>query len=401
MAGLNGRGSAILRAAALYPKDTTVMSLCDVDKRTFEKVINRYPNLNRHDLSTYVDIRKMLEDKKLDAIAIAAPDHWHAPMAIMAMNAGKHVFLEKPFAYNPQEGEWIIEVEKKTGMVLQIGNQQRSAPTSIEVINDIHNGLIGNAYYAKAWYSNNRESIGKGQKTVIPKWLDWDLWQGPAPRVDYKDNIVHYNWHWLRHWGTGEICNNGLHELDIARWALGVDLPNKVNSTGGRFHFPEDDWEYYDTQLASYEYSEGKSINWEGRSCRRYPEFNGMSRGNAIYGTKGSVIMGRQGYKVFDNDNNIIQEATEKQKAESGDIRGKGGLDGYHFRNFLDGIQRGTKLRSTATEAQKSTLMCHLGNMAQKHGGALDIDVETGRPNNEAAMEMWSRDYEDGWKPVL
>ncbi len=400
VAGINSRGGAHISAAALYKKNATVMALCDVDNRLFAKTIKRYESLNRHDVDTYIDIRKMLENKDIDAITIATPDHWHAPMAIMAMNAGKHVFLEKPFSHNPQEGEWLISVQKKTGKVLQIGNQQRSAPTSIEVINDIHNGLIGHAYYAKAWYSNSRGSIGVGKKSAVPEWLDWDLWQGPAPRVDYKDNYVHYNWHWFWHWGTGEINNNGLHELDIARWALAVDIPSKVNSTGGRYHF-KDDWQFYDTQLASYEFGEGKSINWEGRSCSRYPEFEGKGRGTTIYGTEGSVILDRNGYKVYDNSNNVIKEATEQQKSATTDIQGIGGLDGYHFKNFLDGIQKGTAIRSNATEAHKSTLMCHLGNMAQEHGGSLDIDEQTGRPYSKAAMELWSRDYEDGWKPVV
>ncbi|MFT4565632.1 MAG: putative dehydrogenase [Saprospiraceae bacterium] len=396
--GINSRGGAHIKAAGNYADDCKVIALCDVDNRTFTKAIKRFDSLNESDITTYGDIRKLLENDDIDVISIATPDFWHAPMAIMAMNAGKNVYLEKPFSFCPEEGEWVMQVQKKTGSVLQIGNQQRSAPTSIEVINAIKQGIIGRAYYAKAWYTNNRKSIGVGKKAAVPDWLDWNLWQGPAPRKEYMDNYVHYNWHWFWHWGTGEISNNGLHELDIARWALGVDIPSKVNSTGGRFHF-QDDWEFYDTQLASYEFADGKSINWEGRSCNKYPEFQGKGRGTAIYGTEGTVILDRNGYKVLDNDNNVIKEGTEKQKSATTDTQGIGGLDGYHYKNFIDGIKYGADLNSPATEAHKSTLMCHLGNMAQKFGGSLDIDEVTGRPYSKDAMSMWGREYEPGWVP--
>ena len=398
--GINSRGGAHIRAAGLSGMDARVNALCDVDNRLFGKTINSFYNLNSGDITNYGDFRKMLENKDLDVITIATPDHWHAPMAIMALNAGKHVYLEKPFSHNPQEGEWIIKVQKKTGKILQVGNQQRSSPTSNEVINDIKQGLIGNPYYAKAWYSNSRKSIGKGKETTVPEWLDWNLWQGPAPRKAYKDNYVHYNWHWFWHWGTGELNNNGLHELDIARWALGVDIPNLVASTGGRYHF-QDDWEFYDTQLASFEFDEGKSINWEGRSCNEHPQFFGKGRGTAIYGTEGSVILDRNGYQVFDMDNNVVKEGSEKQKSATTNTQGIGGLDGYHFKNFFDGIRFGAELNSPPVEAHKSTLLCHLGNMAQRFGGSLDIDTVSGKPYSKKAMKLWGREYEQGWVPQI
>jgi len=211
---------------------------------------------------------------------------------------------------------------------------------------------------------------------------------------------VHYNWHWFWHWGTGEINNNGLHELDMARWALGVNIPNRVTSTGGRFHY-KDDWEFYDTQLASYEFDEGKTINWEGRSCSQFPQFDNKGRGTAIYGTKGSAIFDRNGYVVYDTSNNVIQKATEQEVSATTDTMGVGGLDGYHFKNFLDGIRYGATLNSSADEAHVSTLLCHLGNMAQRFGGALDVDTVSGKPYSKAAMSLWSREYEQGWMPQV
>lgn len=398
--GLNSRGQAHIISSKQQGDQTKIMALCDVDSRTFAKVTKKHDNVNEADVTTYKDIRKMLENKDIDAITIASPDHWHAPMAIMGMNAGKHVFCEKPFSHNPQEGEWVIQVQKKTGMVLQIGNQQRSSPTSQEVISDIKGGLIGNPYAAKAWYTNGRKGIGHGKKVQVPSWLDWDLWQGPAPRMDYKDNYVHYNWHWFWNWGTGEINNNGLHELDIARWALGVNLPNKVSSTGGRFHF-QDDWEFYDTQLASYEFDENKTIHWEGRSCNKHPQYFDRGRGTSIHGTEGSVVLDRNGYTVYDNDNKIVKEGDEASVSATTNTMGVGGLDVYHFKNFLDGIKFGAEMNSPATEAHKSTLLCHLGNMAQECGGLLDVDTVTGRPYSKKAMTMWAREYEPGWVPQV
>ena len=171
----------------------------------------------------------------MDAITIATPDHWHAPMAIAGLQAGKHVYVEKPCSHNPAEGALLVEAQKKYGKLVQMGTQQRSSPHTIEIVDKIHNGLIGRAYYAKAWYSNTRKSIGVGKEAPVPPQLDWDLWQGPAPRRPYKDNVQPYNWHWFRIWGTGETLNNGTHEVDVCRWALGVDYPKRVTSSGGRY----------------------------------------------------------------------------------------------------------------------------------------------------------------------
>lgn len=401
VAGLNSRGNAHLSAARTFAKEINIVGLCDVDNRVFAKVKKNYADLVPASTPTFADIRKLLEDKSVDAVSIATPDHWHTPMAIMAMNAGKHVYLEKPCSHNPQEGEMLIAVKNKTGKVIQIGNQQRSAPTSIELIKKLREGIIGEVYYAKAFYEANRGGIGKGISADIPEWLDWELWQGPAPRVDYKDNLVHYNWHWFWHWGTGEISNNGLHEMDICRWALDVSLPTQVSSAGGRFAF-SDDWEFYDTQLTTFNFAGGKMLNWEGRSCNGSSVFkHGAGRGSYIHGTKGTAYVDREGYQIFNLQNKLIDKAAESSGKSSVDTLGISGLDNFHYRNFLDGIQRGATLNSPVEEAHKSTLLCHLGNMSQHLGRTLTIDDKTGKPKDKAAMKMWSRTYEKGWKPQV
>ncbi len=401
VAGLNSRGNAHVSAAKVMGNKARVVALCDVDERVFKKVQERFQDYLDTNIKTYADVRVLLENNDIDALTIATPDHWHAPMAIMAMNAGKHVLLEKPCCHNPQEGEWLIETQKKTGMKLQVGNQQRSAPSSKQMVEEIKNGVIGEVSYGKAWYANTRGTIGKGKPEAVPEWLDWELWQGPAPRKEYKDNLVHYNWHWFWHWGTGEINNNGLHEMDICRWALGVDLPYHVTSSGGRFHY-SDDWEFYDTQIASFSFEGQKMITWEGRSCNGHP-FNNRSRGVSLHGDKGTIIADRTGYEIFNKEGKQVRVKKEEEANAKGaqDLVGIGGLDNYHMLNFLQAIQRDEALNSPISEAHKSTLLCHLGNMAQKEQTALKVDTANGKPQHEKALNMWSREYEPGWKPVI
>jgi predicted dehydrogenase len=234
----------------------------------------------------------------------------------------------------------------------------------------------------------------------VPEWLDYDLWQGPAPRTPYRDNVVHYNWHWFWHWGTGEINNNASHEIDISRWALEVDLPLRVTSAGGRYHF-DDDWEAFDTQVASYEFEGGKTVTWEGRSCNgRFIE--DRSRGTSIHGEKGTVIIDRSGYVVFDNENNEIKRDIYSEPESALDTSGEGRLTDFHVENFLQSIRGIDKPRSPIQDAYKGIMMCHLGNIAQRTGRALRIDPATGRIRDDRdAMKYWEREYEPGWEPTV
>ncbi len=390
--GVNGRGAVLAKTFASQP-GAKVTHICDVDAHVTEKVVGEVPGSKG-----VVDLRRALDSSDVDALVIAAPDHWHTPAALLALQAGKHVYLEKPCSHNPREGELLVEAQKNYGLLVQMGNQQRSARTSIEVIDAIRGGLIGRPYYGRAWYANTRGSIGHGNQAPVPARLDYELWQGPAPRTPYRDNVIHYNWHWFWRWGTGEICNNGTHEIDVCRWALGVDLPTKVTSAGGRYHF-DDDWEAYDTQIASFEFAGGQTITWEGRSCNGRP-IEGRGRGASIHGEKGTVVMDRHGYVVFDNDNNEIRKNMDELEEGSLDTRGGGGMTAVHITNFLESIRGKEKLREPVADARKSQLLCHLGNIAQRTGRTLHCDDATGRIEDDpGAMKLWSREYEPGWEP--
>ena len=263
--GVNSRGNALAKNFA-QQENCSVVGICDVDSRAMEKTIGQVNEIQGSSPKPYGDFRKALEQKSIDIMVVATPDHWHAPAAILANKAGKHVYLEKPCSHNPAEGELAVAVSEKYKRLIQMGNQRRSWPNVQAAIQELKNGTIGRAYFAKGWYTNNRGPIGNGKEAPVPEWLDFDLWQGPAPRKAYKDNLIHYNWHWFWHWGTGEALNNGTHMIDLMRWGLGVDYPKRVTSSGGRYRY-QDDWETPDTQIITLEFDNNTLIEWEGRSC--------------------------------------------------------------------------------------------------------------------------------------
>ena len=409
--GVNSRGLALAKSFA-SARGAEVTYIADVDTRATELAIAavsekreveidgalaKLPALQTRAPRGISDFRRALEDPDVDALVIAAPDHWHAPATNLALQAGKHVYVEKPCGHNPREGEILVEAQRSHGLVVQMGNQQRSAPESIEVMTAIREGLIGRPYYARCWYANTRGTIGRGLPAAVPEWLDYDLWQGPAPRRAYRDNVIHYNWHWFWDWGTGEICNNGTHEIDVCRWALGVDYPEKVTSAGGRYHF-DDDWEAFDTQIATYDFGRDGTIIWEGRSCNGLP-VEGRGRGSSIHGEKGSVILDREGYVVYDNDNNEIRRNLVGETDSALDTQGGGAMTDRHIGNFLAAVRGEESLRGPIDEGHKSVLLCHLGNIAQRLGRSLDCDPATGKIlGDREAMRLWSRDYEPGWE---
>ena len=396
--GVRSRGKA--HAAAINSQNNSkIIFNCDVDDIIIEdhnkwckKNIGYVPKIEK-------DFRKLIENKDLDAVFIATPEHWHAHMTIMASQAGKHVYIEKPCSHNLYENELLVVAQKKYGTKIQMGNQQRSAITSMLAIDEIRNGIIGDVYKGEAYYSNNRGSIGIGKIVPVPKFLDWDLWQGPAPRVPYKDNIHPYNWHWFRNWGTGEVHNNGTHEIDICRWALGVDYPESVTSFGGKYSY-QDDWEFVDNQQVTFKYKDDKFITWTGHS-RGLIQPKQPGRGVTIYGSKGSIQLDRNFYKLYDLGGNLIKYEKEGAVSKTIDSRGQGGLDENHIGNLFDSIRYNKSLNAEIKDASISTHLCHLANLAQDSGETLHIDTETGKILNNIADNYWKREYAPGWEPKV
>ena len=394
--GLNGRGRAHLSALSANKSTAHVTHICDVDAHILEKYASEAEQELGYAPAREGDFHKVLDSKDVDAITIATPDHWHTPMAVLGLKAGKHVYVEKPSSHNPREGELLVMAQKKYGKQVQVGDQQRSSPHTIKIIQQIHDGLIGRAYYAKAWYSNTRKSMGTGKVVPVPEWLNWELWQGPAPRSEYKDNIAPYNWHWLRRYGTGESLNNGTHEVDVCRWALGVDFPERVTASGGRYQF-KDDWQFYDTLVTSFEYPD-HLISWEGKCCNGMPFFN-RDRGSLIHGTTGTVLLDREGYEVYNLNGKKTDEFNTGSKGSSRDLLSRDSMTDAHFANLIAAIRTGEKLHSPIEVANISVTMLLLSNIAWTVNHELHLDTQTGHILNDPhAMSMWSREYEKGWE---
>lgn len=400
--GVHSRGN-VLAAGFAKEKGCEVSHVCDVDTRAIAKCIQGVEKLTGNKPKAEADVRKLVELKDVDAVFIATPEHWHAPGALMAMKAGKHVYLEKPTSHNPYENELLIKAVSKYNRKLQVGMQRRSWPNVVKAIHEVKNGTIGKVYFGKGWYTNNRKSIGKGNPVAVPKWLDWELWQGPAPRVaTYKDNFLHYNWHWFYHWGTGEAGNNSVHFIDLLRWGMDLTYPTAVNSSGGRYRF-DDDRQFPDTQIINLEYGKNKLISWEGRSCNgRHVESSSV--GAAFYGDKGTlVIEGGNTYKIYDLKNNLIKDVKSTLTFNEGDRRNPAQkLDAYHFQNFLDAIRNDTPLATDVNNGAISTTVAQLGNISQRVGGSIKINPSNGHIiDNKAALKLWSREYEEGWEMKL
>ena len=397
--GLNGRAYAHLASLKANKSHARISHVCDVDLNILKKFAAATEQQMGEPVVSDQDFRKLLSIKEIDAVTIATPDHWHAPMAILALAAGKHVYVEKPCSHNPAEGVMLIQAQKKSGKLVQMGTQQRSSPHTIEIVDRIHSGLIGRPYFAKAWYSNVRKSIGVGKEVPVPPQLDWDLWQGPVPRRAYKDNLQPYNWHWFRIYGTGETLNNGTHEVDVCRWALGVEYPQRVTAAGGRYHF-QDDWQFYDTLVTNFAYPD-KLISWDGKCCEGM-KYYGRDRGSTILGTNGTVLIDRDGYEIYDLKGNKTSEYKVGTTTSSADLTGRDSMTDAHFTNFIAGIRTGEKLHAPIDVGNVAVTMLQLSNIAWEVSRELQLDTNGGRIQNDAeAMRMWDREYEPGWAPKV
>ncbi|SDB44678.1 Tat (twin-arginine translocation) pathway signal sequence [Flavobacteriaceae bacterium MAR_2010_188] len=399
IAGLGRRMGAFIEPIALKDSNVKLLYICDVMEsqrlrglEEFKKQINYNPTLEN-------DIRKVLNDKDVDVLINATPDHWHTPGSIMAMQAGKHVYVEKPCSHNMYENEQLVKASKHFNKVVQMGNQQRSSPHTIEIIDKIHKGTIGKAYKAVAFYNNGRGEVPIQKKAAVPVGLDWELWQGPAPRRDYTSETWDYNWHWYGwEYGTGEAGNNGTHELDVARWALQVNLPNHTYVEGNKRHFQDDGWEMYDTMEATFKFADEKIIQWDGKSRNNYSTY-GAGRGTVIYGTEGSVFVDREKYMLYDRNGTLIKESLSDSTEAGTALGGGGDTSTKHVQNMFEAIRGKSKLNAPIEDASVSMAMVHYANIAYRIKKAFDIDDKTGQMFDRDAMALWSRTYQPGWDP--
>lgn len=382
--GCNNRGMAHIEAWLGVP-NVEIAWVCDVDRRALEKGLAAAERKQGRRPKGEKDIRRVLDDAEVDVLSIATPNHWHAPAAILACRAGKHVYVEKPGSHNPREAEWIVAAARRYGRKVQMGNQRRSWPWVIEAMQRLHAGEIGPVRFARTWYYASRGTIGRGRVVPVPEWLDFELWQGPAPERPYVDNLVHYQWHWRWHWGNGEIANNGVHFLDLARWGLQVGAPRRVTCGGGRYRF-DDDWETPDTCALTVDFGD-KGAVFESHSCYPHPDAGGRT-GVIFYGDQGTMVIADLTCRVYDREEKLLREV----KGQPADVP--------HFQNLADAIREGTPLRAEIEEGQKATMLCHLANIAWRTGRTVDVDPATGRPkDNPQAEALWQREYRPGWEP--
>ncbi len=398
--GNHGRGKSH-RNAFSGSKDSEVVAVCDADKKVLlsaqmeiEKKTGKKPKM-------YIDMREAFADPEIDAVSIAAPNHWHTLASIWAAQAGKHVYVEKPLSHNVWEGRQMIAASKKYDVIIQHGAQRRSDPRwlrdiallqSGEIIGDLHT-VRGTGYKT----GKNRDSLGFAKDTEAPGYLDWRLWQGPSTERPYNPLYVHYSWHWFWHYGNGEIMNQGIHQLDIAAWAMNKGLPVQIFSAGGRYTY-DDQGETPNTNAATYIYEDGTMLtfdvrnrftNREGGNMVNGKFHAGVGVGNLFYGNEGYYVEG-QGF--YDKKNKLI-EVGEKEhpRPES---------EGA-FQNFLNAVRSGNKEDNYANmeDAHISCATGHLGNISYQLGRSLNFDPKTERfVNDPEADALLRHAYEPGFE---
>ncbi len=384
--GMGGRGTSLSKTFA-GQSNVSIAYVCDPDQNRAGAGADQFEKSGKPKPKVVEDFRRILDDKSVDVLICAAPNHWHAPAGILGCSAGKHCYIEKPCSHTPHEGEMLVAAARKNHRVVQMGNQRRSWPKVQEAIAKLHEGIIGRVYFAQAWYMANRGSIGQGVAGDPPAGLNYDLWQGPSARKEFKSNYLHYNWHWFWQWGNGELGNNGIHTIDLLRWGLDAEYPIKVSSAGGRYRF-QDDQQTPDTHIVSYDFPGGKTATWEGFSCNKGP--TGKAFDCLFHGENGTLTLSDSSYTIYDPKGKELS----KENVKGGDV--------VHIENFLTAVRNQSKPNSEIALGATSTLLCHLGNIAYRTGRSLNCDPKTGKIlNDPEAMKFWTKEYATGFEPKV
>jgi predicted dehydrogenase len=387
--GCGGMGSNHL-SLLVARKDVEVRYVCDADSKRLADAAKTVAKAGGSPKAEK-DIRTVLDDKEVVAVWMATPDHWHSPGAILAADAGKHVYVEKPCSHNVREGRLLVEAAQRNKVMIQVGTQTRSSPTPTDAIERIHGGAIGEILVAKAWNSQLRRNLGKVKPTAPPAELDWALWQGMVPEAPFYSNRVPGYWRYFFDYGAGDMGNDGVHDVDVCVWGLKLDrLPDRLTAMGSKLFF-DDDQHWPDTQymVAEYDPPDGKGRTrqfiYEQRIWSPYVQ-EGYENGAAFYGTKGMLVIGHSvGWKLYGERNKLIAERT-------------GGVDlAGHHTNFLDAIRSGAKLTAPALAGHVAAGICHLTNISGRLGRALKIDpVKEAILGDDEAHAMLKRKYRDG-----
>ncbi len=377
--GIGGRGSGLAQGFARL-EEAQVTHLCDVDSRFFDERARQVAGRQEGKVpKTEQDLRRVLDDKSIDAIVVATPDHWHALATIWGCQAGKHVYVEKPASHSLWEGRKMVEAARTHDRVVQLGTQSRSAPHYVAMVEAIRNGRIGTVHTAKAWNSQRRPDLSPREDSSAPAGVDYDLWLGPAPERPFNENRFHYAWHWHWDYGTGDIGNDGIHDLDIARLGLGVRSPSSV--AGMAANYEHENWQTPDTFTVTYTFpDQAKTLIFEQRDWSPYAQ-EGFENGTAFYGTDGYIVAGRAGWKLFEGN----KEVPVKSPSFS---------DEPHFRNFVACVKDGHRPNADIEEGHLSSTLTHLGNVLYRTGRCLNFDPKTETIIGDTeANDLLKRDY--------
>jgi predicted dehydrogenase len=391
--GLRGRGKSHLQAFTTLP-NVDLVALCDVDQSVLDKASSFVESKRQKAPTGYTDLRKLLEDKSIDAISIATPNHQHTLQTIWACQAGKDVYVEKPCSHNMFEARQIVAAARKYDRIVQQGSQSRSSVALQEAVQKMRDGGLGDVYMARGLCFKWRNTIGRAPVEPVPQGVDYDLWLGPAPKHAFTKNRFHYNWHWFWDYGNGDLGNQGIHEVDIARWGLGVKYPSKISAMGGHFMF-DDDQETPNTINCTFEFDEGgkKRImvfevrHWMTNNEADIHEFDKSVKSNTI----GNLFYGSNGYLAIDGYDRY-QTFLGKDR-EPGPTAKQGG---DHFANFINAVRsrRREDLTAEIEEGAISTTLVHLANISYKVGRTLHFDASTYSVKGDAeANRMFTRDY--------
>ena len=386
MIGVGGRGRGLLGVYTSLP-DVNVTHLCDADQASLERADQVIVQSGKPKPKTTNDMRRLFDDAEVDAVVVATPDHWHAPATILACDAGKDVYVEKPASHNIREGRLMVDAARRNKRIVQVGTQSRSRPSTLQAIEIIKSGKIGDVVMAKAWDVQLRDNIGHKENSPVPEGVDYDTWLGPAPWIPFNENRFHYKWHWHWHFGTGDAGNDGAHQIDIARWALGVDYPKTASGMGGKLFF-DDDQQTPDTMNVTFDYG-GKALIWEMRIWNPYG-MDGQENGVAVYGSEATVQIGRWnrrwGYKLFDRSGELVEHNDADDESDD------------HMRNFVDCVRSRKLPNADISKGHLSALHCHLANIIARTGRnvAFDQESEQAIDNDEANLHV-SRRYRTHW----